>query len=72
LALAAQTLAIQQLADQAKADAVTRVATATALKDAEDVRRDKSEQRWTPVQRVIALIAAIASAVVIYETLFKK
>ena len=72
VALAAQTLAIQQLADQAKADAVTRVATATALKDAEDVRRDKSDQSWTPVQRIIALVAAAASVLSIYELLFRK
>jgi len=69
--LTAQTLAIQQLADQAKADAVTRVATATALKDAEDARRDKGEQTWSPYSKVFAAIAALAAATVIYATLFR-
>jgi hypothetical protein len=69
--LASQTLAIQALADQARADAVTRVATATALKDAEEARRDKGDQSWTPFQRAFAVVAAVAAGVVIWATLFR-
>jgi hypothetical protein len=64
-------LASQTLADQARADAVTRVATATALKDAEEARRDKGDQSWTPFQRAFAVVAAVAAGVVIWATLFR-
>jgi hypothetical protein len=50
---------------------VTRVATATALKDAEDARRGKSEQSWTPIQRVIGLVALAESVLVIYGLIRK-
>jgi DNA anti-recombination protein RmuC len=57
--LHALNLNVQSLADQAKADAVTRVATAQALKDAEEARRNKDEQAWSPITRLFAVIAAI-------------
>jgi hypothetical protein len=60
---AAQTLAIQQLADQAKADAVTRVATATALKDAEEARRAANDQHWSPFAKTFAVIATLTALV---------
>lgn len=67
----AQTLAIQRLADQADAYAATELAKAKALKEAEEARRDKTEQVWSPYAKVFAAIAAIAAAVVVWATLFR-
>jgi hypothetical protein len=63
------TLAVQRLGDQAVSRDATVVTTAAALKDAEDARRSKSEQGWTPVQRIIALVALAESVLVIYGLL---
>jgi DNA-binding IclR family transcriptional regulator len=54
-------LAIQRLADAADADRSTVKTTAAALKEAEDARRDKSDAGWTPVQRLLALLAGLAA-----------
>jgi hypothetical protein len=66
---AQQALALQSLADQAKADARTREATAAALKEANEFRRQTeeearhlSEQSWIPWARVIAVLGALAAA----------
>jgi hypothetical protein len=56
-------LAVQRLADSAASDRATVVTTAAALKDAETARRDKTEQSWTPVQRLFAAVAALAAVV---------
>jgi hypothetical protein len=61
-ALEGLRLDVQRLADQAESDAKTRIATAQALKDAEDVRRNTAETRWTPVQRGIAVLGALLTA----------
>ena len=61
--VAALTLQIQRLGDAANADRQTVKVTAAALKDADDARRDKGTQRWTPWQRLIAVVAAVAGAV---------
>jgi hypothetical protein len=46
------------------------VTTAKALKDADDVRRDRGDARWTPVQRLAAILGGMAAAVgVLYEIL---
>lgn len=63
------TLAVQGLRDQAIADAATVLKTASALKDAEEARRDKSEQSWTPLTRAFAVIATIATIIGVYLTL---
>jgi len=60
------TLAVQGLRAQAEADARTRVATAAALKDADDARRRASEQTWSPWTKAFAVLAALASAVGLY------
>ncbi len=54
-------LAIQRLEQQAAADATTRVTTAAALKDAEEARRDKTEQSWSPLTRVLAVVGSLAT-----------
>jgi hypothetical protein len=60
-ALEGLTLAVQHLSDQADAAATTAVTTAKALKDADDARRGKAEQTWSPFQKTFAVLAAIAS-----------
>jgi hypothetical protein len=55
-------LQLQRLADQAASDARTRVATATALKDADEARRNLDDQRWSPFARVFAVVAGLAAA----------
>lgn len=67
-------LQVQRLADQAIADAMTRVSTAEAVEKArqeaagaiESERRarvDRSDTAWSPVQKVIAVIGALATIV---------
>jgi hypothetical protein len=56
-------LSLQRLADQRLADNDTVVATAAALKDAEEARRDKSERSWTPVARVAVVVSAVVAVV---------
>jgi hypothetical protein len=63
-ALQSLTLAVQRLGDQAVARDATVVTTAKALKEAEEARRDKTEQSWTPLTRTIALMAGVATVVV--------
>ena len=53
-------LAVQRLADQAVSRDATVVTTAAALKDAEDARRAKGDQSWTPIQRFIAVVTVLA------------
>jgi len=64
--LRGMTLAVQRLGDQADSSARTVIATAAALKEAEEVRRSKSEQAWSPLTKLFAVIAALAAAVGIY------
>jgi hypothetical protein len=56
--LGLQTLALQRLADQNVSRDATVITTAAALKDAEEARRDKSTQSWTPVSKALALLGA--------------
>ena len=61
-------MALQRMADSMDADRVTVVKTASALKDADDARRQKGGQRWSPLARVAATattIAAVLSATAI-------
>lgn len=58
-------LQLQRLADQMQASAKTVIATAAALKDADDARRNLDDQRWSPVARVFATVAALAAAVTV-------
>ena len=62
-------LEVQRLGDSANADRATVVTTASALKDAETARRDKTEQAWTPVQRAFAALAALAALAGIVVTI---
>ena len=57
------TLAVQRLGDQADASAATVIATASALKAADEARRDKTEQAWSPMQRGLAILAGLAAVI---------
>jgi hypothetical protein len=63
-------LQLQRLADQAESDAKTRVATAAALKDADEARRNQDETWWTPVARSIALLGALVALVGLFVTIY--
>ena len=67
--IAQMTLALQRLGDQAVSRDATVLTTASALKDAEEARRDKSQQTWTPWTRVFAVIAALATGLSIWLAL---
>ena len=62
-------LEIQRQGDRAEADRAVVLATARALKDAEDSRRNTSEQRWSPLPRlgvvfvILGAVSAIAFAI---------
>ncbi len=69
-------LQVQRLADQAVADAKTRVSTAEAVEKARQeaagaleaerrARVDRSDTAWSPVQKALAVIAGIGTIVVV-------
>jgi hypothetical protein len=64
------TLAVQRLGDQAVSRDATVLTTAKALKEAEEARRDKTEQAWSPVAKVFAVIAAAATVIGLLTTLY--
>lgn len=50
------------LSKDAAAESKEKIALALALKEAEEARRNQSEQTWTPVQRVVAVIVGLGAA----------
>jgi hypothetical protein len=73
--LAQVKLILQGLADAANADRSTVLTTASALKDADAARREKSDVRWSPYSRLLALVvalAAVAAAVIAWLALYPK
>jgi hypothetical protein len=63
-------MAVQRLADQAVARDATVVTTAAALKDAEDARRDKSEQTWSPIAKLLAILGSITTVVAVAVSIY--
>ena len=55
-ALEDTTLSLSMRAD---AEEQKKIALALALKEADETRRNQSEQSWTPVQRFFAVVGAI-------------
>ena len=53
----------QALAGDAKAEAVKAIALAAALKEADEARRQKSEQTWSPFAKSMAALAAFVGLV---------
>lgn len=56
----------QTLREGADADKKTAVALALALKEADETRRTKSEQSWSPITRLFAVLTAVAGLLSIY------
>ena len=67
----ALVLGVQRLGDAADADRATVKTTATALKDADDARRDSTDQRWSPKAKLIAAVAAVAAAIEALVLIYK-
>lgn len=59
-------LAVQRLGDQAVSRDATVITTAAALKDAEAARRDKADQSWSPMTKIIAVIGALGVIVAVF------
>jgi hypothetical protein len=61
------------LSKDAQAEEAKKIALALALKEADETRRNQSEQSWTPIQRFMAILASIIGAVTLaiylYSTL---
>lgn len=51
------------LSKDAAAEEAKKIALALALKEADETRRNQSEQSWTPIQRFMAILASIVGAV---------
>lgn len=51
------------LSKDAAAEEAKKIALALALKEADETRRNQSEQSWTPIQRFMAVLACIVGAV---------
>ncbi len=67
-------LQVQRLGDAADADRKTAISLAEALEKADTARRDKSETQWTPLNRLIAVVVAVAivaGVIIAYLSLHK-
>ncbi len=64
--MAKMVTAVQRLGDQAIARDATVVTTAAALKDAEEARRSKSENAWSPLTRISVVLGILAAIVGLY------
>jgi len=62
------TLGVQALVQRADSDAATRITTAAALKDAEDVRRNRSDSSWSPWARGLLVLGGLAAVAAIIGT----
>lgn len=60
--LTAQEILTLGLAKDAEAEEAKKIALALALKEADETRRNQSEQTWTPWQRVIVILGGVVGA----------
>lgn len=60
--LTAQEILTLSLSKDAEAEEAKKIALALALKEADETRRNQSEQTWTPVQRVGVVIGGLVGA----------
>lgn len=60
--LTAQEILTLSLSKDAEAEEAKKIALALALKEADETRRNQSEQTWTPVQRVGVIIGGLVGA----------
>jgi hypothetical protein len=65
-------IVVQRLADAADADRATAKTLAIALKEADDVRRLRSEEGWTPLQRAAVVIGALVALASIILPIFHR
>ena len=60
------------LSKNAEAEEAKKIALALALKEADETRRNQSEQSWTPIQRFMAVLASVIGvgglAIYLYAT----
>jgi hypothetical protein len=57
----AVNLQLQRMADAMQADRERALATATALREADEARRATGERHWTPLTRVAVLVTTLAA-----------
>jgi hypothetical protein len=60
--LTAQEILTLGLSKDAEAEEAKKIALALALKEADETRRNQSEQTWTPVQRAMMILGGVVSA----------
>lgn len=60
------------LSKDAEAEAAKKIALALALKEADETRRNQSEQSWTPIQRFMAILASIGVVVAIAVQIYSN
>lgn len=66
--LAQVSMQVQRLTDKLNANEVTTVATALALKNADEVRREEADRGWSPLARwstAVGILVALLSVVVV-------
>jgi hypothetical protein len=66
----AVNLGLQGLRDEAVASRATVLTTAAALKAADDARRDKTEQSWSPMTRLGAVVASAVGVIGLGITIY--
>lgn len=60
--LTAQEILTLGLSKDAEAEEAKKIALALALKEADETRRNQSEQTWTPVQRAMMILGGVVGA----------
>lgn len=66
--VAALESAVQKLESDATANKVTVEVTAKALREAEEARRDKTTQSWSPLTRISLFATVVAALSAFYAT----
>jgi len=61
--LTAQEILTLSLSKDAEAEEAKKIALALALKEADETRRNQSEQSWTPIQRFMAVVVGLGAAI---------
>jgi hypothetical protein len=65
-------LDIRRVADQNEARDARVIATAAALKDADEARRAKTETAWSPIAKVYATVVTLVAVVSLYLAITRK
>ncbi|MDQ5861126.1 MAG: hypothetical protein M3536_02545 [Actinomycetota bacterium] len=70
--LTAQEIMTLGLSKDAGAEEAKKIALALALKEADETRRNQSEQTWTPVQRAMVILGGVVGAAALFIQYFAK